>query len=140
MSCQGISDVGIPPTVLVHFRVVQESPTRTGIPQHYLSVNSTTALLQHPRLATLVDFTSTATTIIDNDEFGIRTRAVGAIGHRTISSVDMGELFVQWNESHDRLPLTWIRNDDELKVALRMMKARGWRDHFCLEIKVNLDE
>lgn len=51
-------------------------------------------------------------------------------------------LSVRWspNNRHDpQLPDSLLRGDLELTKALRMMKARGWRDHLQLHCQFNRD-
>ncbi|TEY71485.1 hypothetical protein BOTCAL_0092g00190 [Botryotinia calthae] len=73
--------------------------------------------------------------MIDNDEHGIATRARNNMTGCSFC-IDLGDLSVQWADVHDRLPPSWIRDDDELEGALRMMEKRGWVDNLVYEISV----
>lgn len=120
--------------VLVHFRLVERPNSLARNPNpFYLQRNSSTAVFILPKDAALVDFTAAAVSMIDNDEHGIATRARNHMTKLSLS-IDLGDLFVQWADVHDRLPPSWIRDDDELEGALRMMEKRGWVDNLVYEI------
>ncbi|KAF5867964.1 uncharacterized protein Bfra_007159 [Botrytis fragariae] len=124
-------------TVLVHFRLVERSaPLARNPTPFYSQQNSSTAIFVLPKDATLVDFTTTAVSMIDNDEHGIATRARNPKNGVSFS-IDLSDLFVQWADVHDRLPPSWIRNDDELEGALKIMEKRGWVDNLIYEIMIN---
>ncbi|KAF7942490.1 hypothetical protein BELL_0381g00040 [Botrytis elliptica] len=122
--------------VLVHFRLVERSaPLARNPTPFYSQQNSSTAIFVLPGKATLVDFTAAAVSMIDNDEHGIATRARSPKNGFSFST-DLSDLFVQWADVHDRLPPSWIRNDEELEGALKMMGKRGWVDNLIYEISV----
>ncbi|TGO36030.1 hypothetical protein BHYA_0137g00110 [Botrytis hyacinthi] len=120
--------------VLVHFRLVERSaPLARNPTPFYSQQNSSTAIFVLPGNATLVDFNAAAVSMIDNDRHGIATRARNFITG-LLFSIDLSDLFVQWADVHDRLLPSWIRNDEELEGALRMMAKRGWVDNLIYEI------
>ncbi|KAF7926688.1 uncharacterized protein EAE97_010197 [Botrytis byssoidea] len=122
--------------VLVHFRLVERSaPLARNPAPFYSQQNSSTAIFVLPGNATLVDFEATAVSMIDNDKYGITTRARNP-KTGLLFSVDLSNLFVQWADVHDRLPPLWIGNDQEFERALRMMGKRGWVDNLIYEITV----
>ncbi|KAM0125033.1 hypothetical protein ACHAPC_001252 [Botrytis cinerea] len=122
--------------VLVHFRLVERRTSLARNPNpFYFQRNSSTAVFVLPKDATIVDFTAAALSMIDNDEHGIATRARSHMTELSFS-IDLGNLFVQWADVHDRLPPSWIRDDDELEGALRIMEKRGWVDNLVYEISV----
>ncbi|TGO83057.1 hypothetical protein BPOR_0709g00030 [Botrytis porri] len=127
----------IPETVvLVHFRLVERSaPLARNPTPFYSRQNSSTAMFVLSGNATLVDYTAAAVSMIDNDEHGIATRARNPKTGFSFS-IDLGDLFVQLADVHDRLPPSLIRNDEELKGALKMMGKRGWVDNLIYEMTI----